>query len=264
LDKFAPFFRKVRFMTPATVAASQRPIIYPETDGLPMAENTRQYNAIVTIKENLEFLFASDPLVFIAADLFWYPREGDNKLRTAPDVLVSFGVPKGDRGSYRTWDEQGIPPQVVFEVLSPGNRIAEMTRKFAFYDEHGVEEYYIFDPEEGLWVGWLRREGRLRDIESMHGWISPRLGIRFESVPETELTLFLPDGERFLAPLEMNRKRREAEERAELNRLAQAQAGQRANRAEQRADAAERAAKEQQLQIERLSAQLRAAGVEPS
>lgn len=258
-------------MTPATVAASQRPVIYPETDGLPMAENTRQYNAIVIIKENLEFLFASDPLVFIAADLFWYPREGDNKLRVAPDVLAAFGTPKGDRGSYRTWDEHGIPPQVVFEVLSPGNRLAEMTRKFAFYDEHGVEEYYIFDPEEGVWVGWLRSDGRLRVIGSLHGWTSPRLSIRFESVPETELTLFHPNGERFLAPLEMNRKRREAEEqrreaeeRAELDRLAHEQAGQRADRAEQRADAAERAAKEQQLQIERLSAQLRAAGVEPS
>lgn len=256
-------------MTPATVAASQRPIIYPETDGLPMAENTRQYTAIVIIKENLEFLFAGDPLVFIAADLFWYPREGDNKLRVAPDVLVAFGVPKGDRGSYRTWDERGIPPQVVFEVLSPGNRVGEMTRKFAFYDEHGVEEYYIFDPEEGLWVGWLRREGRLRDIESMHGWTSPRLGIRFESVPETELTLFYPGGEQFLAPLEMNRRRHDAEQRSELDRLARDQAGQRADRAELlaeqsrlRAEAAERAADEQQIQIERLSAQLRAAGVE--
>ena len=258
-------------MSTSTVAASPQPIIYPETDGLPMAENTRQYNVIVTIKENLELLFASDPLVFIAGDLFWYPREGDNKLRTAPDVLVALGAPKGDRGSYRTWDEQGIAPQVVFEVLSPSNRVAEMTRKFAIYDEHGVDEYYIFDPEDGLWTGWLRRDGRLRDIDSMHGWTSPRMGIRFESILETELTLFHPDGERFLAPQEMNRKRREAEEqrreaeeRAELDRLARDQAAQRADRAELRAEVAERAASEQQRQIEQLTSQLKSAGINPA
>lgn len=33
------------------------PIIYPESDGQPMAENTKQFRWIVTIKENLEILF---------------------------------------------------------------------------------------------------------------------------------------------------------------------------------------------------------------
>jgi Uma2 family endonuclease len=36
---------------------------------------------------------------------------------------------------------------VVFEILSPGNRLAEMMAKFEFYDRYGVEEYYIYDPD---------------------------------------------------------------------------------------------------------------------
>ncbi len=236
-------------MSISTLAAGPRPIIYPESDGLPMAENTRQFNAIVAIKENIEILFRDDPQVFVAGDLFWYPREGDNTLRTAPDILVVLGVPKGHRGSYRQWDERGIAPQVVFEVLSPGNRAGEMTRKFQFYEDYGVEEYYVFNPDDGLWDGWWRRDGRLHGIETMHGWISPRLEIRFESVFETDLTLFRPNGERFLSPLEMDAQRREADARAELDRLAHEQAQQRAEQAQQRA--------------ERLAAQLRAAGIEP-
>lgn len=230
-------------------------INYPESDGEPMAENTVQYNAITTIKGNVEIQFAADPLVFVAADLFWYPVEGNNTLRTAPDTLVVFGVPKGDRGSYRQWEENNIPPQVVFEVLSPGNRVGEMTRKFAFYDERGVEEYYIFDPDDGTWDGWIRQDGRLRSIPVMHGWISPRLGIRFEVGEAQELRLFRADGQRFLSMLELEtrrceaeERRCEAEERSELDLRAREQAQQRADRAEMR--------------VRQLAAMLQAAGID--
>ena len=87
---------------------------YPESDGQPMAENTEQYDWIVKIKENLEILFADDDDVFIAGDLLWYPVP-DRRLSgpIAPDVLVAFGRPKGRRGSYLQWQEEGIAPQVV-------------------------------------------------------------------------------------------------------------------------------------------------------
>ncbi len=35
-------------------------IIYPDSDGKPMADNTKQFRWIVTIKENLECLFANE------------------------------------------------------------------------------------------------------------------------------------------------------------------------------------------------------------
>jgi hypothetical protein len=35
---------------------------YPESDGQPMADNTEQYDWMVKIKENLEILFAEDPV----------------------------------------------------------------------------------------------------------------------------------------------------------------------------------------------------------
>ncbi|MDM8522714.1 hypothetical protein QUF80_05015 [Desulfococcaceae bacterium HSG8] len=66
-------------------------VFYPESDGKPMADNTRQYRWIVKIKEGLEILFADDPDVFVAADLLWYPTEDDNKTRAAPDVMVALG-----------------------------------------------------------------------------------------------------------------------------------------------------------------------------
>jgi Uma2 family endonuclease len=76
-------------------------IVYPDSDGKPMADNTRQFRWITTIKSNLDWLFANNDDVFVAGDLLWYPVEGDNKTRQAPDVMVAFGRPKGERGSYQ-------------------------------------------------------------------------------------------------------------------------------------------------------------------
>ncbi len=59
-------------------------IIYPDSDGQPMAENTLQFKWIVLIKEGLETLFHRDPNIFVAGDLLWYPVEGQPKIRQAP------------------------------------------------------------------------------------------------------------------------------------------------------------------------------------
>ncbi len=63
-------------------------IIYPDDNGEPISDNTKQFRPIVTIKENLEILFANNPDVFVAGDLLWYPVEGNNKpLRNIPDIM---------------------------------------------------------------------------------------------------------------------------------------------------------------------------------
>lgn len=174
----------------------QKDIIYPESDGQPMADNTKQFELIVLIKKNLDVLFANDPNVFVAGDLLWYPIKGNNVTRKAPDVMVVFGRPKGDRGSYLQWEEDNITPQVVFEILSPSNTTREMINKYKFYERNGVEEYYLYDPDKSELTGWLRSGNELVEIEQMVGWVSPRLSIRFELV-DGELEIYRPDGQKF-------------------------------------------------------------------
>src|SRR5262245_26764408 len=106
-------------MNEPTPLLSPGVVVYPESDGQPIADNTKQFEYIVTIKCGLEAQYRDDPNVFVAGDLLWYAVEGGNTIRQAPDVLVAFGRPKGDRGSYRQWEESGVAPQVVFEILSP-------------------------------------------------------------------------------------------------------------------------------------------------
>ncbi|MEM8779504.1 MAG: Uma2 family endonuclease [Cyanobacteria bacterium P01_G01_bin.49] len=192
-------------------------IIYPETDGKPMADNTLQFRWITTIKTNLDWLFAKDDRVFVAGDLLWYPIEGNNKKRQAPDVMVVFGRPKGDRGSYQQWKEGNIAPQVVFEILSPGNTQKEMSRKLLFYERYQVEEYYIYDPDKNDLTGLLRGDEGLEPIEDINDWVSPRLNIRFD-LAQPELLLYHPNGDRFSTYTEEREKAIQEHQRAEQER----------------------------------------------
>jgi Uma2 family endonuclease len=213
-------------------------LTYPHSDGQPMADNTTQFRWIVTIQGGLEALFREAPQVFVAGDLFWYPVEGHPEIRMAPDVLVAFGRPKGDRSSYLQWEEDGIAPQVVFEILSPGNTIAVMLRKFRFYERYGVEEYYLYDPKGGELSGWQRQGDTLEEIVSMAGWVSLRLGIRFE-LDSGVLQLYHPNGERFATYVELLEQREQERQRAEQERQRAEQERQRAEQERQRAEQAE-------------------------
>jgi Uma2 family endonuclease len=221
-------------MVISTVNPTTADIIYPDRDGLPMSDNTKQFRWIVTIKENLELLYAENPDVFVAGDLLWYPVEGNNTIRQAPDVMVAIDRPKGDRGSYQQWKEGGIAPQVVFEILSPGNRLGEMYKKLRFYEQYGVAEYYVYDPDRLDFAGWVRNDDRLESIEQPTDWISPLLGIRFK-LETNELEIYRPDGQRFSSFIDLDLRRQAAE---------------------QRADTAEK-------QSEKLAAKLRELGIDP-
>ena len=225
-------------------------IIYPESDGQPMADNTKQFRWIVVIKENLELLFANDPNVFVAGDLLWYPVEGDNKTRQAPDAMVVFGRPKGDRGSYKQWEEDNIAPQVVFEILLPGNRLkkfARLTEILNFYECYGVEEYYVYEPDDVELIGWVRSENQLELIDEINGWVSPRLGVIFEMKPDN-LEIFTPSGEKFLTFVELAQLKEQEKQRAEQEK--------------QRADEAERLLEAERQRYQALEALLRERGIE--
>jgi Uma2 family endonuclease len=230
-------------------------IIYPCSDGQPMADSTIQYKLIVKIKEGCESLFKNDPNVFVAADLLWYPVEGRTDISQAPDVMVIFGRPKGDRRSYIQYREDNIAPQVAFEIRSHNDSQRKMDKKLAFYNRHGVEEYYLYDPDTNDLSGWQRIEGMLEVIEMMEGWISPRLGVRFE-LGEAGLEIYRPNGQKFLSYAEL-------EEQRELERQLAQQEAQRAEQESQRAQQQTQRAEQQTQRAERLAAKLRELNIDP-
>ena len=236
------------------------------------------------IQETLNALFREVNDVFVAADLFWYPVQlsaeeianQEDPSRQAPDVMVVFGVEKKDRPSYRQWQENNIAPQVVFEIVSPGNSKEEMDKKFAFYQTHGVEEYYAYNPKRNRLQGWLRNGNNLVEITPIEGWKSPRLGVGLTTA-SGELRLISPDGEvlgtyldvvqeRDRQRLETERERLEKERERldkERERLDKELERQRANSAEQERDRQQQRAIEAEAEVARLRDRLLELGIEP-
>ncbi len=223
-------------------------VVYPDSDGQPMAENTKQYKWIVLIAENLDATLTC----FVAGDLLWYPVEGRPDICVAPDVLVAQGRPKGHRGSYIQSREDDVAPTVVFEILSPSNSMREMSRKAAFYQSHGAQELIVINPDDETGWALVRNDANtFQLIDDLVGWTSPALGIRFERDGD-ELIVLHPDGSRFLSFGELQARADAADEERK-----------RADAADARADEERARADEERARADRLAAKLAALGVSP-
>jgi Uma2 family endonuclease len=212
-------------------------IIYPESDGEPMAESTTHFQWITTIQGGLDSLFANKTDVFVAGDLFWYPVEGKPYIKVAPDIMVAFGRPKGHRSSYEQWNEGNIPPQVVIEILSKGNLAGDMIDKFIFYQKHGVQEYYIYDHIKHKFYACTRDNDKLNTEEIENKFESPLLGITFDISGE-ELQVTNPDNTPFLTYVQQNEERKKALLEAEEAKQREEEAKQREEEAKQREEEA--------------------------
>ncbi|MGL6096903.1 MAG: Uma2 family endonuclease [Fimbriiglobus sp.] len=219
------------------------PVVYPDSDGRPIADNPLQFRWIVTLKGNLDAMFADRYDVFVAGDHLIYAQTGNPKRRVAPDVYVAIGRPKGDRGSYKVWEEGGLFPQVVFEVRSPGNRAGKMAKKLAFYDRYGAEEYYDLDPDNQRLRAYIRIGGQLDEVEVGPLFVSPLLGIRFDQT-RPEVVVRYPNGRPFLGFDEVIALRDDAERHARDAERHARDAEQQARDAVRHARDAERQARE--------------------
>ncbi len=78
-----------------------------------------------------------------------------------------------------------------------------MVRKRQFYDRHGVDEYWAFDPETGGLEAWVRDGATLREVVvGDDGFVSPATGV-VVNVIEGDLIVSDPGGQRrWLCPLD--------------------------------------------------------------
>jgi len=212
-----------------TVTAPVKEVIYPETDGKPMAETDVHRKEMIALIETLADHFREAPDIYVSGNLLLYYEEGNPSASIAPDVFVVKGVSKEDRRIYKLWEE-GKAPNVVIEVTSRGTRLEDQGTKRALYAWLGVKEYFLYDPL-GEYLDPPLQGYRLGERE--YDWIQPT-GEGALYSEELELELRLEDGrlrlvdpgtgERLLTPAEAQEARRAAEARAaqaeaELERL---------------------------------------------
>ncbi|GAB4334624.1 MAG: Uma2 family endonuclease [Flammeovirgaceae bacterium] len=85
------------------------------------------------------------------------PKKGENEVYTVvqPDICIICDSSK--------LDEQGCigAPDLIMEILSPGNSKKEMRDKFEVYEDAGVKEYWIINPlDKNILVYLLNEKGK--------------------------------------------------------------------------------------------------------
>ena len=223
-----------------TVARSQkttgrpRPVVYPTSDGKPMAETEKHVNVILDCIQGLRFHLRDRPDAYVAGNNFVYWEEGNPRARVSPDVYVVFGVDKRVRDSFKAWEENGALPAVVIEVSSRATRAEDTSRKLRLYEQTWrTAEYFLFDPPgdylQPRLQGYRLSGGAYVPIppsgDRLH---SAQLGL--DLVPEgVALRLYDPVAGRFLPSLaEAEAQRAEAEAQQAQAEAQQAQAEARA------------------------------------
>ncbi|MBD2462325.1 Uma2 family endonuclease [Oscillatoria sp. FACHB-1407] len=223
-------------------------VVYPSSDGEPVAETYLHFYALLVTLEVLR-QYLEGQQATILGNQFLYYAQGYPKLRVAPDVMVIFDVAPGGRDNYKIWEE-GQTPSVIFEMTSEGTKNQDETFKKTLYEQLEVKEYWLFDPK-GEWIPEQLRGYRLRgDIyEPITDGRSDPLKLRLE-VDGQLIAFYREDtGEKLLIPGELAQALREESK-------ARQEAEARAEEARQRAEQAE-------LQVQQLKEQLRSLGVDP-
>jgi Uma2 family endonuclease len=120
--------------------------LYPSSDGKPMGETDFHVLSWVLLLQALEDLTQDIPDVHVAGNMFLYYEEGNPKARRAPDAMVTFGVPRRLRRTFKTWVEKAVP-STVFEITSRRTKKQDVLEKPEIYAKIGIKEYILFDPE---------------------------------------------------------------------------------------------------------------------
>lgn len=199
-----------------------RPVYYPVSDGRLMSESQLGGAEMVRITQTLQDWFADVPDVYVWMNLFVYYEPRNPRAAVSPDVFVAIGADKEpERMVYFVWRE-GVPPTVVFEVLSSSTHLEDQGHKREVYQRIGVREYVLYDPHHDfmdppLQVNRLESGGYRRlEPDGTGGFVSEALGLRLRMVERWLRFFRLDTGEMLLSPAErpLAAERRAAEETA--------------------------------------------------
>lgn len=238
----------------ATAKRKTRPIVYPESDGKPMAETGRHMMEMFRLIMTLRRFYDDVPLVHVSGNQLLYYIEGNPKACVAPDLYVVKGLPKLPLlDTYKLW-EIGVPPALVLEATSKTTSREDRTKKWEIYARIGVQEYILYDPRIR---GWETRYPPLQGFrlgpdgyapipaDPEGALLSEELGLRL--ILEQGRLIFRDphSGMRLYSPDELAEIERQ---RAEIERQ---RADDEHRRAEQEADA-RRSAEDRIAELERL------------
>ncbi len=211
--------------TPTTLLTAYAPTetadLYPESDGKPVAETDLHIDGIYQMRQMFRAHFAQTPDVYVSGNIMMYYEDSRPPKAVSPDLLVTFGIGKKPRRTYKIWEE-GKPPDVVVEFSSKGTVQTDLVRKKELYAELGIPEYFLCDVDRRYLpsplIGFRLVDGEYVEIPPLTdgGIPSAVLGINFHLLTDS-FGIYDPKAEKWLqTPAETaNERAEQANERAE-------------------------------------------------
>ena len=262
---------EVPALTPTVADASPEPaeVEYPE--GHWTAQSVAHGDAVRQAATALHHHFRDRQDVLVAMELVVYYQRGNNKVWLQPDVQVVFGVRRGNRSSFKVWEE-GKAPDFVLEVASPSTAEKDAWHKAREYARIGVREYWRLDPQGSLMESPLEgyeakgnKYDPVQPVASNDGGRQLRsrvLGLDLRSQRQDGVTVLVfrdpVTGEEFDGALEeAERRRRAAEDRASAEAERASAEAQRRRAAEDRVNAEAKRASAAEGRVRALEQQLR-------
>jgi Uma2 family endonuclease len=246
----------------------------PSTADLPSSDDTPVDNEDQNLLPNillflLKSIWAERKDWYFGVDMAVYHTTGaDPTIPVVPDAFLSVGVERRKGGksrlSYATWEEAGVVPILVLEMVSQTKR-GEYDDKMSLYVQLGVLYYVIYNPE--LW-GQKRKkqhqafevykliEGEYHLQEGDPYWMAEvglgigRCQVMSDNELQEQLAWFDEAGDRYLT----------AEERAALEQQRADLERQQAETERQRAETERQRAETERQRREQLESFLRSQG----
>jgi Uma2 family endonuclease len=212
----------------------------PSTNELPCSDDTPVDNEDQNLLPNillflLKGIWSERTDWYFGVDMAVYHITGFNpRTPVVPDAFLSIGVDRRKGGksrkSYAVWEEKGIVPILVLEMVSQTLR-GEYGEKMDIYAKLGVLYYIVYNPEY-----WQRNKHRSFEIyklvegkyelQSGEPYWMPEVGLgigrcqlMFDNELQEQLAWFDEKGKRYLSAAEIERQRAELErQRAEAER----------------------------------------------
>ncbi len=116
-------------------------LLAPEAETVP--EDTEHERTVDGLLVGLRGRYAHRDDVQVFGRLAWFPVRENTRVRLDPDVMVVIGRPPGRRSSYRAWDEDGVAPTVIIEVVSRNDTDGDYADRLELARAHGAEEVIL-------------------------------------------------------------------------------------------------------------------------
>ena len=127
-----------------------RPPVGYDDEGYPcedskICESSAHDNVLTYFRSVVPVLLDEQPDAIVHSNLLMLFEEGNPRATAEADVIVSFGVGRHDRDSYKFWVE-GKPPDLAIEGLAEKTWRRDLVVKPALYRDLGIREFWQLDP----------------------------------------------------------------------------------------------------------------------